>query len=142
MIEPLFMLDTNIISDILRNPNGSSAQRARSEGVARLCLSAIVACELRYGVLKKGATALGERVEAFLTNIVVVPFEGGFDADFAEIRVALEKAGTPIGPYDMLIAAHARSLDLTLVTDNMREFSRIDGLKIENWIERESSNVD
>jgi tRNA(fMet)-specific endonuclease VapC len=142
MIEPVFMLDTNIVSDILRNPNGSSAQRARREGVARICLTAIVACELRYGVLKKGATMLGERVEAFLTNIPVMPFEGRFDDDFADIRVGLEKSGTPIGPYDMLIAAHARSLGLTLVTDNVREFSRIEGLKIENWIEREISDAE
>lgn len=136
MTTPVYMLDTNIISDILRNPRGAAARRARAEGWTAICTSAIAECELAFGVKKSGAERLRDRIAAFLSNCRALPFDPQYSADFADIRVTLEKAGTPIGPFDLLIAAHARALGLTLVTDNVREFSRVDGLKIENWLER------
>jgi tRNA(fMet)-specific endonuclease VapC len=131
-----YMLDTNIVSDMIRNPQGKTVLHAQSLGQEAICVSVVTACELRFGALKKGAIALMQRVDGFLSEVPPLPFETRFDVEFAQIRVQLEKVGRPIGPLDLFIAAHAKSLDLTLVTDNIREFSRIDGLKLENWIER------
>ncbi|MDH6266854.1 tRNA(fMet)-specific endonuclease VapC [Rhizobium sp. SG_E_25_P2] len=133
------MLDTNIVSDMVRNPRGATVRRARDIGQDALCVSVVTACELRFGALKKGSPALMQRVGGFLSEVPPLPFETAFDGEFARIRVELEMLGRPISPFDLLIAAHAKSLDLTLVTDNIREFSRIDGLKLENWIERPSA---
>ena len=133
-----FMLDTNIISDMVRNPRGASAKRGKAEGQVALCTSAITACELRFGARKRGSPALSERIGSFLSRIPVMPLEPPVDETYGRVRLGLEKAGTPIGPYDMLIAAHALSLGLVLVTDNVREFSRVEGLRMENWIERGS----
>lgn len=91
---------------------------------------------MRFGALKKGSKELAKRVEIFLAGIAVHPFAGGADAHYAEIRVALERAGTPIGANDLFIAAHARSLGAILVTDNVAGFSRVPGLRLENWMER------
>ena len=135
------MLDTNIVSEFLRNPHGAAVRKGRRIGQQALCVSVVTACELHFGALKKSSDILRRRIENFLQEVAPLPFETRFDTEFALIRVQLEKAGTPIGPFDLMIAAHARSLDLTLVTDNIREFSRVDGLKLENWIERETSDV-
>ena len=80
-------------------------------------------------------------MENFLAQLDTLAYERPADRHYADIRNALERRGTPIGPVDLFIAAHARSLDLTLVTDNIREFSRVDGLKLENWMEREAPDV-
>lgn len=141
MSDFLYMLDTNIVSEFLRNPQGAAVKRGRAAGQKVLCISVVTACELRFGALKKSSEILRRRIEGFFAEVPPLPFEIGFDAEFARIRVQLENAGTPIGPFDMLIATHAKSLGLTLVTDNIREFSRVDGLKLENWIEREPSDV-
>ncbi|MCF3641558.1 type II toxin-antitoxin system VapC family toxin [Rhizobium sp. TRM95111] len=130
-----YMLDTNIVSDMVRNPEGVAVARGKAAGAGSLCLSAVTVCELRFGVKKKGATTLSDRVEAFLSTVPAIPLEPEVSERFAEIRYDLERKGTPIGPFDMLIAAHALSLDLTLVTANIREFSRVEGLKVENWME-------
>ncbi|MGJ7037737.1 tRNA(fMet)-specific endonuclease VapC [Shinella sp. BE166] len=135
MSDHRYMLDTNIVSDMVRNPEGAAVVRSRVAGKGRLCLSAVTVCELRFGVKKKGSEALRNRVETFLLAVPAVPLESDASERFAEIRYELERKGTPIGPYDMLIAAHALSLDLTLVTANIREFSRVEGLKVENWLE-------
>lgn len=129
------MLDTNIVSDMVRNPHGAAVAQSRIAGEGSLCLSAVTVCELRFGVKKKGSEALRNRVETFLATVPAVPLESDASECFADIWYELERKGTPIGPYDMLIAAHALSLDLTLVTANIREFSRVDGLKVENWLE-------
>ncbi|MBB1248178.1 type II toxin-antitoxin system VapC family toxin [Rhizobium sp. G21] len=131
-----FMLDTNIVSDMLRNPQGHAVQRGEAEGKSALCLSVITACELKYGIYKRASQALRSRISVFLEDISILALEPEVDETYALLRLDLERRGKPIGPNDLLIAAHARSLDLTLVTDNIREFSRLDGLKLENWIER------
>ncbi|MDX3927307.1 MAG: type II toxin-antitoxin system VapC family toxin [Shinella sp.] len=129
------MLDTNVISEMIRNPDGTLAMRAKEIGEADLCTSAIVASELRYGLRKKGSQRLTDRVENVLERIAIVPYEEASSWSYAVARDALEKIGQPIGYTDLFIAAHALSLDLTLVTANTREFSCIEGLKVENWME-------
>lgn len=94
-----------------------------------------MACELRFGAEKKQSASLRARVEELLTAIDVLALDVDIDFHYAEIRAKLEAAGTPIGPNDLLIAAHARSLDLVLVSANIREFSRVPELSVENWLE-------
>jgi tRNA(fMet)-specific endonuclease VapC len=94
----------------------------------------MVACELRYGAAKKGSAVLSDKVEQLLAAIKVLPLEEEADREYAEVRTALEKAGTPIGANDTIIASHTLFLGLTLVTDNTAEFSRVPGLNLENWL--------
>lgn len=128
------MLDTNIVSDLLRNPNGSAAKRIADVGPDAICVSIITAAELRYGCAKKGSAKLLAHVEAILQSVQVLAFEIPADAEYGGIRAELEAAGKPIGPNDLLIAAHALAAGAILVTDNTGEFSRIHGLRVENWI--------
>ncbi|MDX3975211.1 type II toxin-antitoxin system VapC family toxin [Shinella sp.] len=131
-----YMLDTNIISDIIRNPFGPAARRIEEVGPRDICTSIVVAAELRYGCAKKGSARLLEKVEGVLATIPVLPLDIPVDAGYGVIRAELEMAGQIIGLNDLLIAAHAQALNLTLVTDNTREFSRIRGLDVENWLVR------
>lgn len=128
------LLDTRVISDNIRNPRGLAAQRARQVGNSRLCTSIIVAAELRYGAAKARSGQLSIKVAEALERLEVVSLEPPVDEVYARLRAELERNGNLIGPNDLLIAAQALSLDLTLVTDNEREFSRVPGLKVENWL--------
>jgi len=130
----MYMLDTNMVSDALRNPQGTVATRIRQIAANDISVSIIVAGELRFGAKKRGSDKITALVEGFLARTQVLPLECDADSHYAGIRVALENAGTPISANDMLIAAHAMALDATLVTDNAREFSRIEDLKVENWL--------
>jgi tRNA(fMet)-specific endonuclease VapC len=129
-----FLLDTNIVSDIVRHPRGKIANRISEVGEGDVCTSIIVAAELRYGATKKNSPRLTAQLEAVLGALVVLALEAPAELRYGKIRASLERKGRPIGANDLLIAAHAQSLDLTLVTDNEREFSRVDGLRIENWL--------
>jgi tRNA(fMet)-specific endonuclease VapC len=129
-----YLLDTNIISDLIRNPNGPAAHRIAELGAKAICTSIVVAAELRYGCAKKGSPKLRARVEGVLETIPVLALDMPADSDYGTLRAELEAAGQPIGANDLLIAAHAKALGLTLVTDNTREFGRIRGLKVENWL--------
>jgi tRNA(fMet)-specific endonuclease VapC len=131
-----YLLDTNIISDIIRNPFGLAARRIEAMAPKDICTSIIVAAELRYGCAKKGSAKLLSKVESLLETIPVLPLDIPTDAEYGVIRAELEAAGQPIGSNDLLIGAHACALGLTLVTDNIREFGRIPGLHVENWLER------
>jgi tRNA(fMet)-specific endonuclease VapC len=128
-----FLLDTNIMSDLIRNPQGRIAERITTVGEANVCTSIVVAAELRYGAAKKASPKLTAQVEAVLDAIDMLAFDAPGDEIYGSIRAQLELAGTPIGGNDLIIAAQALALDMTLVTDNERVFSRIDGLRIENW---------
>jgi tRNA(fMet)-specific endonuclease VapC len=128
------MLDTNILSDLIRNPQGRTARRIAKVGENNVCTSIIVAAELRYGCAKSGSMRLRKAVEDLLGEIDVLPFEAPADADYGALRASLEAAGTPIGSNDMLIAAHAEALGATIVTANADEFKRVPGLKTENWL--------
>ena len=129
-----YLLDTNIVSDLVRHPQGRIAQHVRGVGEARVCTSIIVAAELRYGAAKKGSQRLTAQLEAVLSALDVVPFETPADTTYGLIRTKLERAGQPIGGNDLLIAAQAVALGCTIVTDNEAEFARIDGLPRENWL--------
>jgi len=131
-----YLLDTNIISHVIRNPDGLAAHHIELVGAKKIFTSIIVAAELRYGCAKKGSPKLLAKVEGILETIPVLPLDIAADAEYGGIRAELEAAGQPIGMNDLLIAAHAHALGLTLVTDNTREFSRIRGLNVENWLER------
>ena len=128
------MLDTNIVSDIIRNPAGPAAQRARAVADS-VCVSVIVAAELRYGCARKASPQLRRRVEAFLAEVPVLPFDVPADSAYGGIRAELEAAGRPIGSNDLLIAAHACAMAATVVTANVGEFRRVPGLNVENWLE-------
>ena len=129
-----FQLDTAIASDLVRHPHGRVAARIGEVGAAEVFMSIIAAAEMQFGAVKRGSAALTERVEGALARLNILPFEPPADRHYAELRARLERAGTPIGANDMLIAAHALALGHTLVTDNVGEFSRVAGLKVENWL--------
>ena len=129
-----YLLDTNIISDLVRNPKGRAARRARAVGGQHICTSIIVVAELRYGIAKKSSLRLSEQVEKILLGIRVLPFETPSDRTYGLLRAQLETAGMQIGNNDLLIAAQAMDGQHTIVTGNEREFRRIDGLLCENWL--------
>jgi tRNA(fMet)-specific endonuclease VapC len=129
-----YLLDTNIVSELVRNPHGEMTDQIVRVGEESICTSIIVAGELRFGAEKKGSERLTFQLEAVLSAIEILPLEEPVDKQYARLRYHLEKAGTPIGPNDMLIAAHALSLGLTLVSANQREFSRVPGLAVEDWL--------
>ena len=132
-----YLLDTNILSDLLRNPAGRTAQKISSlppEERDSLATSIIVAAELRYGVAKSGSSTLAARVDQLLSAIDILPLELKADEHYGRIRSQLEKTGTVIGGNDLLIAAQVLAVDAILVTDNVREFKRIKGMRIENWL--------
>jgi tRNA(fMet)-specific endonuclease VapC len=129
-----YLLDTNVLSAMVKRPRGELARRIAAMDRGAYCISIVVACELRYGVRKKCSQNLSAKVEQLLASIDVLPLEAEVDHHYADMRVALECIGQPIGHNDLFIAAHARALGLTLVTDNMREFSRVPSLAVEDWL--------
>jgi tRNA(fMet)-specific endonuclease VapC len=129
-----YLLDTNIVSNLVRNPQGRVADRLKAVGEQNICTSIIVAAKLRYGTTKKASPRLTAQVEAVLGVIDTLPFDSPADEIYGSIRTQLELVGKPIGGNDLLIAAQALALDHTLVTDNDQEFSRVDGLRVENWL--------
>ncbi|MDX5983010.1 MULTISPECIES: type II toxin-antitoxin system VapC family toxin [Sphingomonas] len=128
------MLDTNIVSELARNPHGIVASRIAEVGPDAICVSIITAAELRYGCAKKGSPRLLAQIEAILGSVQVLALDVPADTEYGGIRAELESAGKPIGPNDLFIAAHAYALDATLVTANVGEFSRIRALTVENWL--------
>jgi tRNA(fMet)-specific endonuclease VapC len=129
-----YLLDTNVISDLVRNPQGQVASRIAKVGERSVCTSTIVAAELRFGAAKRGSERLTVQVERVLSALDIQPFDVPADMAYARLRAELEAAGAPIGGNDMLIAAHALATDCSVVTDNGREFARIVGLQVENWL--------
>lgn len=129
-----YLLDTNILSELVRHPQGTIAQGIARVGEDAVCTSIIVASELRFGAAKRNAPRLTAQVEAILSAIEVHPFDTPADHEYARLRLHLEQAGMPIGPNDMLIAAHALAIESILVTANKGEFSRVPGLTVENWL--------
>jgi tRNA(fMet)-specific endonuclease VapC len=128
------MLDTDTASYIMNKYSLNVIQRLQTEQLGTVCISAISGSELEYGVevsprKEKDLNSL----RVFLRHVAALDYPSGAALDYAQIRAFLKARGTPIGAHDLLIAAHARYLGLTLVTNNTREFSRVPGLKIENW---------
>ncbi len=131
-----YLLDTNILSALMDQPDGPIASKV-ADVISRrgiVCTSIIVAAESRFGVAKKGSDRLRRQVEELLAEIDVLPLEPTADEYYADLRADLEHKGRLIGGNDMFIAAHAMATDSILVTNNVREFSRVKGLRIENWL--------
>jgi len=129
-----YLLDTNILSDLIRHPQGMVVNRISSAGEDTVCTSIVVAAELRFGAEKSGSRNLADRIDLILSALDVLPLELPADRHYGEIRQQLTRQGTPIGPNDLLIAAHALAVDLTIVTANARAFSRVSGLKVDYWL--------
>ena len=129
------MLDTNIVSELARNPHGPVTRRIAAVGADVICVSIITAAELRYGCAKKGSRKLLAQIEAILDSVQILALDVPADTEYGGIRAELEAAGKPIGPNDLFIAAHAYALQAVLVTANVAEFTRIRGLKVENWLQ-------
>lgn len=129
-----YLLDTNILSDLVRNPQGRVMTQIARVGDQAICTSIIVAAELRFGAAKRASERLTQQLERILAAVEILPIEAPADAAYALLRAKLEAAGTPIGGNDMLIAAQALAGGYILVTDNEREFGRVTGLEMEDWL--------
>lgn len=129
-----YLLDTNIVSALVRDPGGRVTEQVGRVGEDAVCTSVIVAAELRYGATKRGSPRLAAQLEKVLGVLEVVPFEEPADAVYGELRTRLEREGQVIGGNDLLIASQALALGYTMVTDNEREFARVGELPRENWL--------
>lgn len=129
-----YLLDTNILTDLIKNPAGRVKQRIAEVGEQNICTSIIVACELRFGARKKNAPLLTARIDSLLQAMEVLPLDGDVDRAYAEVRTMLEAAGRPSGANDLLIAAHAWNEGCILVTNNISEFVHVADLVVENWL--------
>lgn len=129
-----YLLDTCTVSDAMNNPDGAVASRlAKMEG-EDICTSIIVAAELHFGVLNKGSERKAKVLERVLDKLEVLPLVPPVEKHYAEVRLALERKGRSIGQNDTMIAAHALMLKAIVVTDNVKHFSQVPGLRIENWV--------
>ena len=133
MVALQYLLDTNVVSQLVRRPGGELARRIAALEAGSVAISVVVAAELRYGVHRRGSARLAERLETVLSAIDVLPLEEPADQHYGAIRNDLERIGRPIGSNDLFIAAHARALGATLVTNNVGEFRRVPGLSVEDW---------
>lgn len=129
-----FLLDTNIVSDLVKSPGGRAATRLARVERHDIATSVIVVGEIRFGLLQKGSATLTERVEAVLAGIEILPLSPDVSATYGAIRLSLRARGLPIGENDLWIAAQAHHLGAILVTANEREFRRVEGLAVENWL--------
>lgn len=131
-----YMLDTNICIYAMKKKPETVLQRLRVELDNGVCISSITLAELEYGMKHSSNPAKNEQaLLRFLTPLSILPFGPAAASEYGEIRAYLQSQGTPIGPLDMLIAGHARAEKMILVTNNVREFERVPGLKLENWAE-------
>jgi tRNA(fMet)-specific endonuclease VapC len=129
-----YLLDTNIVSDLMRSPTSPSVSRLETVGEDRVYVSIVVAGELRFGAAKKGSLRLQRDVEDTLSRLPVAALGVPVEERYALLRAELERAGTPMGANDLWIAAQALHDGSVLVTDNVREFGRVPGLRVENWL--------
>lgn len=128
------LLDTDITSCIFAQRDERLRRRFLAFAVGDIGISAITAAELAFGVRLSGSERNRRAVDRALASLVIVPFDLTASHAYGEVRTALQRRGTLIGPLDMLIAAHAVSLDVPLATNNLREFRRVPGLRVENWL--------
>jgi tRNA(fMet)-specific endonuclease VapC len=128
----LLMLDTDISSYVIRRRPASIAERFQRHA-EQLCVSVMTAAELRFGAVKAARAELANLVEAYLARVTIIDWADSATFHYARIRTALEGLGTPIGNMDLLIASHAVAEQATLVTNNMKHFAAVPGLKVEQW---------
>ncbi|PKO61763.1 MAG: VapC toxin family PIN domain ribonuclease [Betaproteobacteria bacterium HGW-Betaproteobacteria-18] len=138
MIDPvLYLLDTNVISDMMRNPAGTAAQRALFVAAngqnSKVCTSVVVQCELLFGLRRRTNPRWSTQYKHVMASIDVLALESNVATHYADLRTQLELSGTPIGPNDTFIAAQALAIGATLVTADA-EFVRVPGLRVENWL--------
>jgi len=130
-----YLLDTDVLSHLIRNPAGPIRERIIQAGPETICTSVIVAGELRFGSRKRNSPRLTRQVNAVLAALDILPLGQQVDEAYGAVRQELEQAGTMIGPNDLWIAAHARALGLIVATGNSAEYSRVRRLKVENWLQ-------
>jgi tRNA(fMet)-specific endonuclease VapC len=130
----VYLLDTNFVSAVMRSPTGEPAQRLEARSSEATVLNPIILGELRYGLDRRPNARLERRLDGMLARTPVLPLKEEVGTVYGRLRAALEGAGTPIGFNDLWIAAHALTLGATLVTGNEREFRRVPGLTVENWL--------
>ena len=128
------MLDTNVLSALARDPQGRVFQTLLGKPADSACTSVIVAAEVQFGLQRGASARVRLQMQTLLSGLDILPLQSPADVHYGDIRSHLEKLGQPIGANDLLIAAHARSLGLVLVTYNLREFARVPGLLVEDWL--------
>lgn len=130
-----YMLDTNICIYVIKNKPKEVIERLKEHEPSEICISSVTYAELIYGVEKSKAVNKNRiALTLLLADIEILSFDANAAESYGEIRAELERKGTPIGPLDMMIAGHAKSLGYTVVTNNIKEFERIVGLRFENWV--------
>ena len=129
----LYLVDTDTLSAPVRDPAGAVARRIASVGEEAVATTPIVAGELRFGALRSGSAPLVARVEGLLARLQVLPLDDQVARSHADVRRALERVGTPIGPNDLWVAAHALAAERVVVTGNVRAFHRVSALAVEDW---------
>lgn len=129
-----FLLDTNICIYIINRKPAEVIERFRGFPLGDIGISSISAAELTFGVIKSGSTRNQSALEKFMAPLEIAPFCADAIGHYGQLRTRLEQAGTPIGALDTLIAAHALALNVTLVSNNLKEFRRVDGLRCDNWV--------
>ena len=128
-----YMLDTNIVIYTIKN-KPAKVREAFKKYDGQMCMSAVTWGELIYGAERSSKPEQNLQViESMAARLEIMPFSDSAATHFGQLRAELYQNGNPIGPYDMMIAGHARSLGLTLVTNNMKEFTRVPGLRLVNW---------
>jgi len=128
-----YLLDTNIVSFHIRKSSTALQRHLKAVSAAQVGLSVITEMELRYGLARNPTLRIAPLVESFLSGITIVPIDSAVAKEYAKARHQLDAKGSPIGPLDLMIAAHALALGTILITNNLREFRRIDGLRCEDW---------
>ena len=132
-MSPRYLLDTNTVAFHIRQSSAPLQRRLRRVFAARLALSVVTEMEIRYGLARNPVLRIAPLIETFLAGITILPLTSEVAKKYATIRARLEKAGTPIGPLDLMIGAHALAVGATLITNNTVEFRRIPGLHCEDW---------
>lgn len=135
MAQVRFLLDTNICIYVINRKPESVVNQFRRYPIGEIGISSISAAELAYGVTKSGSGRNRDALLKFLAPLEILPFSDEAIWRYGQVRATLDRAGTPIGALDTLIAAHALTLGVTLVSNNLKEFGRVDGLRCENWIQ-------
>lgn len=129
----LYLLDTNTVAFHIRQSSPQLVRRMRRIQAAKLALSVVTEMEIRYGLVRNPGLRIAPLVESFLDGITILPLTSAVARAYAETRAILDRAGTPIGPMDLMIGSHALALGATLITSNLGEFRRIPRLRCEDW---------
>lgn len=133
----MYLLDTNIISDVAHNPSGLVAKRLEEMDPDAVVSSVVVAAEVWFGIESNPSFRSRTRTESFMRTVQVLELKPEVAKVYGRVRAQLKAMGKALGPNDLLIAAHALSLDATLVTGDAKAFAQVPGLKVENWLKGE-----